>query len=373
MIQPDIINRKRACIITFHSAYNFGAVLQAYALQEYISYYFGEARVLDYHNTRIDKSYSRPKLADMFHKPKQTFFRFTQSILYMQKNAKIDEFRNRYLKLTKRYDENDIYEANSEADVFITGSDQVWNYMIIGKDTNYFLDFVVPEKRTCSYAASIGVKYIPDDYIEKYKNAISKIQMISVRETAGIRTLADIGIDKVEVMPDPTLLLPKEVWEKLSIMPVIKGKYILVYKITKADQLIRFAKDLAKKTGLPIIYIPNDLKSGIVGSLKLSVGPREWLGYIHNAEYVVTNSFHGTVFSILFGKKFFAEVSDKVNPSTSRLMTLLSMFGFEDRIINRFNDELLGKVLQNDRITEVLREQQFRAHTFFEEIYKGDK
>ena len=366
------MGRKKTCILTFHSAYNFGAVMQAYALQEYITQHFGEARILDYHNTSLDKSYARPKFTDLFHNPKQTIFRFIQSRLYSGKNKRIDQFRGEYLKLTKRYDANNIQDANDEADVFITGSDQVWNHMIIGKDTNFFLDFVDAGKRTCSYAASIGVKQIPDAYSELYKNALGHVQKISVRETAGIQTLADIGVDSADVMPDPTLLLPAAQWDTLAVAPNTGGKYILVYKITTADKLITFARDLAKKTGLPIIYIPNDLKSGIVGSLKLDVGPKEWLGYIDNAEYVVTNSFHGTVFSILLGTKFFSEVSGKVNPSTSRLMSLLALFGLEDRIIERYTNEMLGKELPKDHIADTCKDQQNRAYKFLEEVYIGE-
>ena len=359
----------RSCIITFQSAYNYGAVLQAYALQEYVNQNFGETRILDYHNSSIDKSYARPAFNDLIHNPKRTVFRWTQSILYKGKHRRIDQFRKDYLKLTKRYDSGNIKEANGEADAFITGSDQVWNHLIIGKDTNYFLDFTEPSKKTCSYAASIGVKMIPEEYAELYKSAIGHIGRISVREQAGIKALEEIGIMGAELNPDPTMLLSKEKWLQLSVAPKLKKKYILVYKITKADKLLKFAKRLSKMTKLPIVYIPNDLKSGSVGALKLDVGPREWLGYIDNAEYVVTNSFHGTMFSILFGKKFFSEVSGKVNPSTSRLLTLLDLFGLGERTIDRFEESLLEKELSYANIEHICSVQKKRAHRFFETVY----
>lgn len=360
---------QRAAIVTFQSAYNYGAVLQAYALQEYLNENFCDTCVLNYHCAMIDKTYARPSVSDFARNPKKSVFLLLQSVLYRKKNAKIDQFRHEHLKLTKRYYLSNIQDANSEAQVFITGSDQVWNRSLIGDDTTFFLDFVTPEKRTCSYAASIGLSSIPDEFVEQYKKAISHVQKVSVRETEGLQTLRDIGISCAEVMPDPTLLLPKDRWESLLIKPKSKGKYILVYKITRADRLLAFAKDLSKKTGLPIIYVPNNLESGVVGKTKLDVGPTEWLGYIYNAEYVVTNSFHGTVFSILFGKKFFLEVSRKVNWAPGRLLTLLSLFGLEDRTMDRFADRMLEEQLPLDHIEKICAEQRNRVHDYFEEVF----
>lgn len=363
----------KIAILTFHSAYNYGAVLQAYALQEYCNKNLGDTQILDYHNSDIDKSYSKPCFKDLVHNPKRFFFRWIQSTLFKKKNLCIDHFRKEYLRLTRRYNLNNIKMANCESDIFITGSDQVWNHLIIGRDTTFFLDFTEPQKKTCSYAASIGVDNIPEEFAWLYKNAITHIQTISVREKTGVQALASIGVNDVEVMPDPTLLLAKEQWESLAVNPNVKGKYILVYKITKADKLLKFAKMLSKRTGLPVIYIPNDLKSGIIGKLKLNVGPMEWLGYIKNAEYVVTNSFHGSVFSILFGRKFFSEVSEKVNPSTSRLLNLLSLFGLEDRIISRFTDDMAEKELPNAIIKDVCIEQQKRVLKFFQKTIYGEE
>ncbi len=362
----------KIAILTFQSAYNFGAVLQAYALQEFLSSEYDETRILDYHCEKLDKSYKKPSLIDFVKKPKNSVFRLIQSVVYKKKNNKIDSFRREYFNLTRKYDANSISEANAIADVFVTGSDQVWNYMIIGDDSHFFLDFVEAGNRTCSYAASIGVNEIPQQYVNMYKEGISAINKISVREQQGIAVLNKLGISEAEVLPDPTLLLSKEQWELLSVTPKISDKYILVYKITTEDKMIDFSKMLSKKTGLKIVYIPNDLKAGVIGSTKFSVGPREWLGYIRHAEYVVTNSFHGTVFSIIFGKKFFSEIAASVNPSTSRLLTLLSLFGFQDRTIDRYSDALLTRELPTERIESICNNQRIRAQLFFDSVMNED-
>lgn len=361
--------KSKAAILTFQSAYNFGAVLQAYALQEYLTNNFAETCILDYHNTEIDRSYAMPDIKDFKLNPKRATFRLMQSVLFRGKNNRIRQFCNEHLNLTMPYDLTSVHKANEMADIFIAGSDQVWNHLIIGNDTTYLLDFVEECKTKCSYAASIGVKTIPEDYVNLYKSCIRRLDKVSVRESEAVRTLEKIGFDKVDIMPDPTILLPREHWEKLSIKPKEKRKYILVYKITKAERLITFARELSKKTGLPIIYIPNDLKSGIVGALRLNVGPREWMGYIKNAEYVVTNSFHGTVFSILFGTKFFSEVSGKVNPSTSRLQTLLRTFELEDRIIDQYADNMLNVEVPIEKIQRICDANRMKARSFFEDVF----
>lgn len=362
----------RACIITFQSANNYGAVLQAYALQKYLNETYADTRIVDYHNSSIDKSYMQPRLVDFFHSPKNAIFRTMQAVLFKGKNAKIDMFRKKYLPLTKRYEANTISSALEEGDVFITGSDQVWNYLIVEQDKTYYLDFA-KEKRTCSYAASFGVDMIPTEYQQFYRQQLCNIEYLSVREEKGAELVRELSNQNVAVMPDPTLLIKREIWEDICITPDIKMPYILVYKITKADHLLQFAKNLSKKTGLPIIYIPNDLKSGTIGSLKLDIGPQEFLGYIRNAEYIVTNSFHGTVFSIIFGRKFFSEMSKRVNPSTSRLHSLLTMFGLEDRTFEKYSESMLDKELPMDDISRKLDFQRREANLFFDKVFNGVK
>lgn len=360
----------RACIITFQSAYNYGAILQAYALQKYLNTHYANTYILDYHNVDIDKSYKRPSWKDFCSNPKNAIFRLVQSFLYKGKNKKINKFRERYLSLTQRYDRENLKEAFEEADVFITGSDQVWNYLIIKRDSSFFLDFA-SGRRTCSYAASFGVSKIPEDYQNFYINQMKNIDFISVREPQGADLVRGLVNREVAVMPDPTLLINISEWEALCVKPKIKEPYILVYKITKADRLLQFSKELSKATGLSVIYVPNDLKSGSVGKLKLNVGPQEWLGLIKNAEYVVTNSFHGTVFSIIFGRKFFAEVSKKVNPSTSRLHSLLEMFKMEERTIDKYTEAMLYKELSKEDILLNLESQKDKANLFFDEVFSG--
>lgn len=358
----------KACIITFQSAYNYGAVLQAYALQNYISSEFAEIKILDYHNEKIDSAYARPCFRDFLCNPKNAVFKVIQTIIFKGKREKIDEFCKKYFILSKRYDKCNISEASEIADVFITGSDQVWNYLIVGKDGSYYLDFV-KNKKTCSYAASFGVSSIPKEYVEFYRNMLNNVNHISVREEKGVELVEQLTSKHAVVMPDPTLLIDMEQWKEISISPKQTKPYILVYKITKADCLLKFAKQISRKTGFPIIYIPNDLKDGLIGKLNTNIGPREWLGYIQNAEYVITNSFHGAVFSIIFRRKFFVEASSRTNVSTSRLNSLLKLFGLENRLLESYSDNMLKEDVCDELISRILEKQCKQANQFFKSVF----
>lgn len=360
----------KVCIVTFHSAYNFGAVLQAYALCQYLNDKCDETRILDYHNRKIDDTYKLPRLSDYISVPKRSISKLMQYVMYKGKRKKIDNFRER-LPLTKRYDEGHTETADAEADVFIAGSDQIWNYELIGRDSSYFLDFA-KDKITCSYAASFGVNKIPEEYRDFYEEGMNNLDSISVRESNAVELVNSLCCKECSLMPDPTLLLDAEKWSEVSKEPNIKNPYILIYKITKEENLISFAKKLSRETGLPIVYIPNDIKSGIVRTTKFNVGPDEWLGYIKNAEYVVTNSFHGTAFSIIFGKKFFTEVSATANTATSRSYSLLRLFGLEDRIISNYRTEMQKNELPSEHIAEVIVQQRENVKKYFDKVFGGE-
>lgn len=359
----------KACIVTFQSAYNFGAVIQAYALCNYLNENYCDAVILDYHNKMIDNTYKIASPAEFKRNPKGAAAKTVQYFLNTGKRRKTDRFQQK-LRLTKRYDEGDTRGAADEADVFIAGSDQIWNYQLVGRDMTYFLDFAEGKTR-CSYAASFGINEIPEEYESFYRQGMSYLDYISVRENNAVALAESLCKKKCSVLPDPTLLLDCERWSAVSRDPEEKNPYILVYKITREEKLLSFAKKLSKLTGLPVIYIPNDLKSGVLGKTKLSAGPDEWLGYIKNAEYVVTNSFHGTVFSIIFGKKFFTEVSATANTATSRSYSLLKMFDMENRIISNYKPEMLKEELPAKKISGVIKEQRENAKNYFDKVFGG--
>lgn len=356
-------------ILTFQSAYNFGAVLQAYALQNYIEEEFGETKILNYQPKCIIESYNIPSLKKFIKNPKHGIFKVIQAIVFKGKYKKIDEFREKF-KLTEYYNEISIKNANINVDNCIVGSDQVWNYEIINNDGTFFLDFIKGANKI-SYAASFGNESIPLERQEWYKEQLNNINFISVREEMGAKIVKRLNERNAEVLIDPVFLLDANRWKEI-IKKNNKERYVLVYKITKEVKLLEFAKKLSKLTGLKIKYVPNDLKKMISGEYYLNIGPSEWLDLIYNAEYVVTNSFHGTAFSIIFNKKFFVEAAQKANGTTSRIYNLLRMFDLEDREISNFDIDILNKLPDEEVIKKVIQKETCKSYNFLKNALSND-
>lgn len=358
----------KACIVTFQSAYNYGAILQAYALQQYIKHNFCDVVVLNYNPSYMTPSYGMPKAGEFRNNPLSSTIRIIQNYIYKGKRKKFEDFR-KFICLTESYDENTIKDASDLADIYIAGSDQIWNYQIIGNDGTFFLDFVKDNKKTCSYAASFGVSVIPDEMKEFYKEKLERINYLSVREEIGGQIINQLTNRESCTVIDPVMLLRRSEWEQMCIKEKFYKPYILVYKITKSEQLIDFAKRLAKITGLDIIYVPNDIKSGVIGKTLFNIGPVDWLSLIKNANYVVTNSFHGAVFSIIFHKKFFIEASPELNSSTSRLDNLLNIFKLEHFRIEKFNSSLLNEELNVSIIDNILETERNKSYEFLSSVF----
>lgn len=228
-------------------------------------------------------------------------------------------------------------------DIYIAGSDQIWDYKLTNFDQTYFLNFPVKGKKKCSYAASIGEHVPPEQYRESYSRLLSDFDKILVRESYGADIVNELTGKKPEVVCDPTLLLTAEEWSKLIKEPRIKGKYILVYQLGINKEIVDFARRLKQKTGYRIIYIPFPLVGLLKCRCEITIGPAEWMGLFKNAEYVISDSFHGIVFSLLFNRKFFAK-SDG-HHKNRRVEELLKLVNMTDRTMNHVTEEQLTEEL----------------------------
>jgi hypothetical protein len=222
-------------------------------------------------------------------------------------------------------------------DVFITGSDQVWRPNFIDTDMGviYHLGFVSPEKaRLVSYAPSFGVKDIPSDVSEKIAFYLNRYHHLSIREIRGQQLIKEISGREAHLVLDPTLLLTEREYDDILEKPGVSGGYILVYPMELGENMAfyRLVEQTAKKTGLPVVcvmplnYDFRWLK--LADKVFLDAGPCEFLGLIKHATMVCTNSFHGTVFSILFQKPF---IGVPHTISNSRLQTLLELVDLQSR------------------------------------------
>lgn len=327
-------------LINYFQADNYGAVLQSYALQRTISELGFDSENIDYQCDYINERYALLHFDSMY--------QLLSDICYfkdhLSKKYKFEKFRSKYLQISKeRYDQKNIWLANEHYDLFITGSDQVFNYTNTNFDKTYFLDFVNNADKKFSYAGSFGISSIPKDYEDEYRKLLTDFSRLSFREKTGVDIYRNLmGIDaEVACVLDPTLIAPMECWnfEEKYETP---QKYILVYMLERSAKMINFVKILQEKTGYDVVYIGSLTRShrqGMNADYRGDIAPQEFVELFKNADYIVTNSFHGTAFSIIFEKTFFVEKLKGNTCTNDRFTSLLSQIGLESRIIE-LNDNM---------------------------------
>ena len=335
-------------IITFHKVNNYGAVLQAYALQKSIQKLGCQCDIIDYSrkNLRDVLLWQKNKLNCLLkgsrdHQGYSNFEFINMFITTIFFNNKVvakrfEAFRKRY-NTSRPVGSDTVKQLNSEYDLFISGSDQVWNCGRVILDKSYFLDFVEQDEKKGSYAASFGIKKIPDKYVADYKSLLSKYKYLSVREAAGADLITELIHRNATVVLDPTLLFKKEEWSDLIGKKQKSNDIIVLYMLEYSENLLMFARELSKSTNCPIRLLNKPYNHKITEECRIDVGPMEWLEEIYNAKYVVTNSFHGVAFSINFNKNFFVEIAgERIRGAMgSRIEAILNTFGLEGRLISQ--------------------------------------
>lgn len=335
---------KKIGIITFHSAHNYGAMLQAYALQSKLRQ--EDVKIIDYRNKNIDKVYRLIKVSKNPIKAIKLLYKSLKN--YKSNKKRYDSFNSFMLdnyKLTERYNSlKELKNRYPKCDVYITGSDQVWNPDIVGELSDaYTLNFGDENIKRTSYAASIGNSKIEEKYKNDYRDKLNKIDCISVREETARENLKKIIDKNIDVVLDPTLLLTKEEWdENLNKCKNnnISEKYILAYVVEPDEEYNKIVNYLSEKTGLKVVHfeIENRKLNNVLESA-YTQGPFEFVNLIKNAEYVVATSFHATVFSVIYNRKFVVVPHRK---TASRVINLLEKLDIQDRIFYNL-EELKNK------------------------------
>ncbi len=335
-------------ILTFHRAVNYGAVLQAYALNSAIKSMGHECDIIDYKCDEIEKTVS-PFAG--FYNGDNFIKAFVQLIFRLRKKRAFDGFMKKYMSLSnEEYTNSSIRKADNMYDCFFTGSDQVWNYACTDGDENFFLKFVSDNKKKNSYAASFGFEKRPDYDKFDYNELLNGFNAISVREESGKQLIAGYLNKDTEVVADPTLLLSEAEWSKLVGKRPIKEDYIFVYYIREPKELLDYAQKLADLTGCKVV---NAKKS--VEFFK-NCSPSDFLAWIYYSKYFVTNSFHGTVFSIIFKKKFAIELDNgkSVNNRSKELLDLVNISGRDLDMDNISSiDDDIDYTVSDEKINEL--------------------
>lgn len=338
---------KNIAIITRHAVPNYGSLYQAYALQEAIKKIDNQPFIVDaefsyYAASKISKDAMRTSKYKNI--PIVNVISYLVKYIRYSKPIKIfRDYQKKWLDLSKQYiNRGAFYNDYPKADIYMIGSDQVWNIMPNGNiEPMYFLDFVSDDTKKVSYAASFGSqKKIKTEFanITKY---LERFDEITVRENDALRILKQIGVKGEQVL-DPTLLLDINDWNTVMEKVNLPDEYILLYQVNHNKALCKKADAYAKKKGIKLIRVTNDKSEFFWGQgFTYLPTPAQFLYIIKNAKYVITDSFHGTCFCINFNINFIDVLPEN---HSQRNRSVLEFFHLTDRIIN---DEKFDLVEQN--------------------------
>ncbi|MCL2810852.1 MAG: polysaccharide pyruvyl transferase family protein [Clostridia bacterium] len=360
---------RRIGILTFHRAVNYGAVLQAYALSAVLQEHLeeGVVQIIDYRCKYIEDAY-KPWTPLNGNKIVAIVRAIIKYRIKRIKRQRFDHFLSTSLPLTKQaYCRENIADANAVFDTFITGSDQVFNLRQSGQDLSYLLDFASNSKKLYSYAASVGrvSKYLENEseYLQQFK----RFEQVSFRERMPQTEQNDGFYGGWRVDIDPTLLMKREKWLQLATASKHKDPYILIYTMQRPKKLIRFAKELSARTGLKLLYLDDSYVRHIGIEHIRGQSLEEFLGYFAYATYILTTSFHGTVFSLQFRKKFYVEL-DKTTNRNERVEHLLRILGLLDRAIDQEGTIDTDQEIQWDEIDARIEEKRQESMKYVKNI-----
>ena len=334
-------------IITFHNALNAGAILQAYALQTFLTQLGHKVEFIDY--APIRKYSYRNYIA----KSPIVMFNKWRNIYNGKKYMSYGDF-NKVLTLSSHTYRSygDLKICPPDYDVYIAGSDQIWNFYA-SLSPVYMLDFVPFGKKKIAYAASMGQCRLDESLYEVFKKRLLSFDAISLREKNGVEFVNALlkGEKLVYQTLDPTLLIDSKAYDKIIDDGKIKIKnYICTYILAELDkenfEIIRAIKSLL---GLDIINLRNpDTCIWLSQAQNTIVTPYKWLYYIKNSDFVICSSFHAVVFSLIFHKPFIALVPprDKNKGGNMRINTLLEDMGLLNRIIDHFDLKQIQNILK---------------------------
>lgn len=367
---------KKVSLVTIFDNPNFGTYLQALALGLKLKKEGANVEIVHYERPAWHKF---PKWLLKFHflEPVyliKAYLRCHKSIIQQNKCRK---FVAKHIPVSKTYYSYSELEKNPpNADVYLTGSDQVWNTTHNhGVDKSFYLGYAPDNAPRYAYAASIGMSEIPSEYVEETQYLLSKYQKITVREQSNVLLLDSIGIKSEQVL-DPTLLLNSKEWAKYACSMKFPEPYLLAYSVESKERDIiigQIAQKVARSRGLKIYEVnysgENKNISGCDKHFYYST-PDLFLALLANASYVVVSSFHGTAFSINFNKNFISVAPDHFS---TRIDGLLNMVGLESRKVSdvsEVTDEMINKSIDFTVANDVLKKERQNSIKFLKQILK---
>ena len=352
-------------IITCGKEPNYGACLQAFATQLVIEELGFSCEMLNY-SFMDDKEYR--------HFLKSNLRATVSGIVHYQLRKGLhfafESFRNRYMRYysEKLKNPSDFDRIKNRYKIFLVGSDQVWN-PFLGIDTTItLLDFYHDGPKRVSYASSFGIAELPNEVSDKYKAALGKFDAVSVREYAGAEIVRKLLGKDVPVVLDPTMLIDNSRWEQFEEKYDIDQPYILIYDMNHASLTVETAIRLSELTGFKIvalsrIILPHKKRIHTLHN----VSPSNFLWLIRNAEFVVTDSFHGMQFSINLHKKFYSICTREGEKIKTRITGFLESINLTDRLIESSKDVDIEKIIDYKRVDKLLNERRTESINYLKE------
>lgn len=372
------------------SIHNYGSLLQTYAMQQILDQYGIDNDIILFKSDPIKQIYRVFNIPFMRMKLKLYKRKLMTMIMYREiydgskrRDKAFMSFKNDYCRFTKKItDRKELEDYGKKYDAYVLGSDQVWNPANLEMDF-YTMNFIPENKSKIAYAPSFGVSNIPQKQIVKTCSYLQRIQHISVREFAGANIVKRLTGRTVPVVCDPTALLTKEDWDKLkSNRKYLDGKYIFCYFLGNNPLHREFANRVKKETGYQIValqhideFVKGDLSFGDV--TPYDVAPQDFINLLSNAEVVLTDSFHGTMFSIYYHKRFFTfkrYAEGEKDSTNSRIASILGMLHLEDRGLqgNENVTEALLREIKWEIVQASLEEFRDKSKTFLTNALKAE-
>lgn len=386
-------------IITIHNSPNYGACLQSFALYKFLEQHGYSTEIIDLHRPYYDDYVVSKKYKPYSHNVKsfkRKLFDWLKKILMSERDIpQIKDKETNIISESKFHDFNsqiclskpfrgidELYRNPPEYDVYITGSDQVWNPTQNYCLEPYFLTFVKNEKALkISYASSIGIDRLLHKEKKDFKRWLNSYDSISVREKTAQSVLSEFVNKNIEVVADPAFLLELDYWKNIAQQAnLTEEKYILLFSLSINKEMIDYAMTLSKESGKDLIVLHQKLtKEYAKGKFHVvnNAGPIEFLGYIANADFVLTDSFHCTVFSLILGVDNFYTYISPFNNRGSRIVDLLAKFEMNNHILNgelnKSYQELDSSKVNKLNVEHCFIEEQTKARKYLEKAINGRK
>ena len=357
----------RVAVITLHRIHNYGSVLQAYATQRIFEAMGHDTVIVDY----ITPQRTRRKLYTL--RPAGSSGGFKGMLIHGARIASLiirditfGHFRERYMKLTGKYVTPEDLEKNPPvADLYVSGSDQVWNsHYNEGVDRGFFLDFISEDCRRLAFVSSFGKTSLDDSEKHQIRKYLDRYQALSVREDSALEIIRDLGRQDAVHLLDPTLQLSREEWMKIASPRLVHEPYVLLMLLYNEDNhATEYARKIADAKGLKLVRLSWGLKKPAgVDVLMTHRSPQDFISLFANADFIVTNSFHGLAFSINLEKQFIVVPRNEFN---SRIESLLRLTGLSGRMI-RGQDCLVTarEYIDYTSVRKILEAEREKARAF---------